>query len=300
MKGRHEKQQRISTGLRICSALLVLLLIPLLTGTLYTWIGIRLISDRALHNRIALNEQTLDEEMRILTEKAEEVGETWNISPALILNRVDRDTLRDMNRQAVDWWMNLAETGKPGEIPQWDGTGLWEDLMGDEAFLAEQDGVLARSSASRIISEMNTTITRLAFPFREELITGGIGALDRRIDLPDLVTGFRKVPPILSACCLLLAGLLFLLLAGRPRLGLRYLGIASGGAGLIALLLLILFRVLNLESMTLESSVRLGQQVAQLEKTVTLDAGLLICLLAGIAAICFLPRQGKRPAWKGR
>ena len=72
--------ERVRTGrragrpARFLGWVLALMLVPLLTGTLYGWMALRAATDQGLHERIALRDAVIDEQMEQIAEEAGTLG----------------------------------------------------------------------------------------------------------------------------------------------------------------------------------------------------------------------------------
>ena len=293
MKGKHEKAGSPAAVVRASLWMVSLLLVIVLLGTLLGGIVLQLISDQRLHERVATDAEVLQEQEARLEKTVDRLAEEYSFDARRVREKLSRDTLILMNQQAVNWWMNLARSGKAAEIPQWDGDQIWNALMEDEAFLAAQEGGLARKNASDVVYAISNTLTRQVFPLREELLTEGIDFLGRRIDLGSVLLDLRKLPLLLGICSLALIGLIVLLSGGRRAVRNRFLGGAIGGAGILLALGVAAFRLINLSGMAGEASRRFGLQIRILERMVTIEGLVLVALLAGAACFCFLSGRGR-------
>ena len=284
MRGRHEKPAGLA---RICGWGLCILLVFAILGTVLSALMAQMMSDQALHKRIAMDERVQAEEMSHIRTKAEEIAEANHFDASLIYDRITTETLLELHRRGVDWWMNLAQTGKAAELPEWDGSDLWDALLTDEAFLASHDQTLVRKNANDIVFEMTETLSRQVFPLRTELLSEGFEVLGRRVDVAGILQAFLKAPWIFILTVLILIGLVFLLFQRKFGWAVRLIGSAAGAAGLVLLFCIVLLRLMNLSAMAHESSVRLGIQVAALEQTATWELAGICLLLALAASLCF-------------
>ena len=267
---------------RILAWIAALLLVPMLTGTLYGWFTLRAVTDEGLHERIFLRDEVIGNQIEQIDGEAEKLGEAYGFNPDIIRESLSRETLTELNRQVVAWWTRMLATGVPEDMPLWDGQALRDRLLNDDAFL-EAHGALARDSAGKIVSSLNNTLSRLLFPMRELLITEGLEVVRRKIALSEIIDLMQGIPLALTLMSAATAGLILLLTARDGRTVRRHIGSALGGAGILSLCVLIMVRLLNLSGLIQESSARLASQVGLLENVMSLEilAAILILLAGG-------------------
>ena len=292
--------ERVRTGrragrpARFLGWVLALMLVPLLTGTLYGWMALRAATDQGLHERIALRDAVIDEQMEQIAEEAGTLGTEYSFNPSLVTDALDRDTLTDLNRQVVGWWTKMCATGVPEDMPLWDGETLKEALLENESFI-EAHGALARNTAGKIVSALNGTLGRMLFPMREILITEGLEFIRRKVALSEMIDLAQGLPLTLTLLSAAAAGLMLLLTIGDRRTVRRQFGSALGGAGLLSLCVLALIWMTNLEGMIRESSLRLAEQVSRLKLVMGLEALAVTAVLLA-AAWLLLRKAGGKPA----
>ena len=258
----------------------------------------RVVTNRGLHEGIALREEVLAEEMALVREKAEELAEEYHFSAELITAQVTEETLRELNRATIAWWTGMAETGRVEDMPQWDGSALQDALTQDPAFGEGQFSTLVKQRAGVVVSEVRETLKKAVFPLREEVLVKGMNRVASRVDLTGIARLMMGLPAMLGLWCLLLSGGIVFLLARDSRRIPRCLGGAFGGAALLCLLGLFLVKALNLAGMTGESSLRLARQVGLLESSATLEALLAVAVFA-VFGVLLLWLGGNRKGAKG-
>ena len=280
---RNHKRQRteVCFPARMAAWVAALLLVPLLTGTLYGWTALRLTTDQGLHERIALRDSVISDQMGQVERKAAELAEEYSFDAALVTDALNRETLTDLNRQVITWWTDMSSTGVPEDMPLWDGQTLRDALLAEEAF-QETHGILARDVSGKIVSELNSLLSRLLFPMRDILVTKGLEVVRRKVALSEVLDQLQSVPLTLTLLSLMMCGLILLLTARNRRTVFRIFGSAIGGAAVLSLCVLIMERLLDISGMIRESSLRFASQVSRLENLLSLEilaviAGLLIC-----------------------
>ena len=259
-------------------------------------LAMRATSFRGLHEAIALSPESLQAQREMIEERVGELAEKYHFSPALVMDRVDEETLKELNRQVIAWWTEMASTGFAEPIPIWEGEGLPEALQQDADFTRDLNTAQVRKLSNQVASAVKDAIQRASFPLRDEIFTQGIRKARGYADVPGIVHALRRLPAVFGLLALLFAGLVWLLCAADLREAVKYTGAAAGCAGLTTLLCLILIRVTDVPGMILESSARLAAQAARLANRLTLEgAGIaLLWLAAGFLCLWLSSRREKR------
>ena len=91
LRGRHEKPAGLA---RICGWGLCILLVFAILGTVLSALMAQMMSDQALHKRIAMDERVQAEEMSHIRTKAEEIAEANHFDASLIYDRITNDFTR--------------------------------------------------------------------------------------------------------------------------------------------------------------------------------------------------------------
>jgi len=296
MKNRKKERTEVCIPARLAAWLAALLLVPLLTGTLYGWTALRVMTDRGLHERIALKDSVISDQMAQVEQKAAELAEEYSFDAELIKNTLNRGTLTDLNRQVIAWWTEMSATGVPEDMPLWDGQPLRDALLADPGF-QETHGILARDVSGKVVSSLNTLLGKLLFPMRDILVTKGLELVRRKVAVSEMLALLQGLPTTLTLLSVLMGGLILLLTARNHRTFLRVIGSAAGGAGILSLCLLIAERLMNLSGLVRESSVRFAAQVSGLENLLSAEILAVIALLLICAFFC-LRAGGRLPEEK--
>lgn len=278
MMNSHIQKRKTSLAADFLGWIAAFLLVCTLTGMICGWTLLRITTDGSMHERIALRDALIDDQMEQLGQTADQLGESYGFDPMIIKDLLDRETVIQLNRQVIAWWTKMSTTGVPEEMPLWEGSAVRDRLMQDAAFQEKYD-VLTRDTAGKVVSELNGTLSRMVFPMREILITEGLQVIRRRAALTEILNFLQGIPLALTLLSGALAGWIVLLGAKRRSSMRQQLGSALGGAGLLSLCVLILFRMMNLSGLIMESSVRLAGQVRILENVLTVEVGIVILLL---------------------
>ena len=278
MMNSHIQKRKTGLAADFLGWIAAFLLVCTLTGMICGWTLLRITTDGSMHERIALRDALIDDQMEQLGQTADQLGESYGFDPMIIKDLLDRETVIQLNRQVIAWWTKMSTTGVPEEMPLWEGGAVRDRLMQDAAFQEKYD-VLTRDTAGKVVSELNGTLSRMVFPMREILITEGLQVIRRRAALTEILIFLQGIPLALTLLSGALAGWIVLLGAKHRSRMRQQLGSALGGAGLLSLCVLILFRMMNLSGLIMESSVRLAGQVRSLENVLTVEVGIVILLL---------------------
>lgn len=257
-------------------------------------LAMRATSSRMLHESIALAPESLQAQKELIEERVGELAEKYHFSPSLVLDRIDEETLKDLNRQVIAWWTEMASTGFAEPIPMWEGEGLPEALQQDPDFTRDLNTAQVRKLSNQVASAVKDAIQRASFPLRDEIFTQGVKKARSYADVPGIVHALRRLPTVFGLLALFFAGLVWLLCAANLREAVKYSGAAAGCAGLLVLLCLILLRVMDFPGMIVESSARLAAQATRLTDRLTLEgAGIAVLWLAASFLCLWLSRREK-------
>ena len=281
-----------TTG-RILSIITAFLLMLALTGTLISLEGTRIAGSKSLHESIALSDGNIDAQMERFLENSRSLADSYGISPELITDRVDRETIKDLNRQIIAWWTEIAATGTVEDMPLWDSGDLEDALMADPDLTARVDKVQLKSTARRIVSEVQEGLKKTVFPVRDEILTQGMRRVRRMADVRGILKFLTSLPAAAGLISLILAGIIVLLNAAAPGRCMRYLGISAAGTGVLLAVAAVLLRLLDAGGMTEKSSVLLGAQVSALVSRLTIEAAAAAVILILAAGLLFRAGRGR-------
>ena len=272
--------------------IIVILLALLLTGSTVlfcvSFLGRQVIMPAMDENGAQMSDGMIREQKQLVSERITALSELYGFDPGPVNDLISEDVLKDLNRQASQWWHSVLATGKAGEEISWD-TGDLERLMEENAVPAEQDGgenagYLAAAGAE----EVRKSVLRTVLPMRQEIVQLGLQKGGKRIDLPNVISFFLGVPWASLALCLLLAGLIALAESTRIRRSLQYIGSALGAAALVLICLGALYLYADLPSKIREASRSLAMLYQHTAAQTMICAGILTALLIAGCILCLI------------
>ncbi len=267
------------------TAFLLCVTLTALAGSLLV---LRVIASPGLHEEIALNETVQRQQEEHLEERIGVLAAMYGFDETPMLEQLTGKSLRELNRQAVNWWTCIAQDGTAGEIPAPDTEALTELLLADEGFQAQHPAETLREDAEEAARKIARAFLREALPIRSDLIGPGLQKAQERVDLKDAALLLHRLPLLLALLCGALAGLTALLLSRRLRDCLRWFGAALGASAVLNAAGLGLWKLLNVRGITEEANLRLAEQMRRLEGSLLPQAAAEILLPAAGAALCFL------------
>ena len=248
--------------------LALLLVVSLVAGCLLT-LAEKLLTDQAMHERVAVNEQVIDEQMARVEATVNELAETYHFAPETVLNLLPRDVLEAYGRDMTAWWMGLLGPEPNANAPFPDAIAIEEAVREDALFQEHTEDFMRRSIARDSVAyPISATVQSAVMPIRQSLVSLAAPHLTSR-DLPGLL---NRVFSLRTYLFIAAAALLALLLITQGRN--RFL---FGSAGLLATFVL-------LATMTaLTAAAQLPALLAAYSPALALQCGLLESeLLPGI------------------
>lgn len=274
------------------------LLAFLLTGTLIvfsvSFVARQMLVPAMADDGAPVGDDVIREEQELVRERITELSELYGFSAEPVIALVDGETLRDLNEQAALWWKSVLRDGMPGTELKWNIRKL-EQLLEEEA-LSGEDAEEAEYFASTVAEEIRKSVIRMALPMRQPVIRIGMQVVEKRVDLPNIITFFLGVPWTMLAVSFLLAGIIAFT-DGRIRRSFRYIGSALGAAALVLAALAALYLCAGILPMIREASASL---TFQYQKVVTgalvLTGVIAVVMAAGCAAGLKLSRESGKTA----
>ena len=206
---------------------LALLLALSLTGACALTLAERLLTDQALHEKVALNERVLDAQKTRVEETVRELAAAYGFAPETVLNLITRESLEAYNREIVAWWMGLLGEWPETEAPFPDTSGIEEAVRTDELFRAKTEDFMWRTIARDDVGyPVGKAIQTAAMPFRVSLVSLAMPVVTARVSLPAAIRLLGMARTGLFGAS---AGLLALVLLTQGKR--RFL---FGSAGLLA------------------------------------------------------------------
>lgn len=281
---------------------LVWILMFLLTGSLILS-GAGLVFRRAVAPALAadgapLSDHVAAQEKDLIRGRITELAGLYGFSAETATARIDAETLDSLNKQAALWWKKVVEEGTVGDEPALDTEPIRQALLSDPAFTAGRDADEAEILAGEAAKAIRQSVIRVVLPIRLPVFGKALAEIGKRADLPNLIRFALDLPWTALALSALLAGLIALLEADRPRFSLCHIGGALGGAGLTMAALLVFLCVWRMQADRIihEASGSLGHQFNSLMSAVTLRAGILSAVMIAGGAVCLIlgRRKGVR------
>lgn len=274
------------------------LLAFLLTGTLIvfsvSFVARQMLVPAMADDGAPVGDEVIREEQELVRERITELSELYGFSAEPVIALVDGETLRDLNEQAALWWKSVLRDGMPGTELKWNIRKL-EQLLEEEA-LSGEDAEEAEYFASTVAEEIRKSVIRMVLPMRQPVIRIGMQVVEKRVDLPNIITFFLGVPWTMLAVSFLLAGIIAFT-DGRIRRSFRYIGSALGAAALVLAAIAALYLCAGILPMIREASASL---TFQYQKVVTgalvLTGVIAVVMAAGCAAGLKLSRESGKTA----
>ena len=273
----------------VCAVLLTIVLAFTLLGTT----AARMISSEDSHVRISTDRQVIAGQMEKIAGEIRNLAEEYGFSAEPVIDAVSLDEITELNTRMAGWWTRIVTEGIMGDVPSWSAESLIPVIMETMDPGTASDDLY--ETAAEAAGEIETAVREAAMPVRTSVISFGVRYLNRRIDLPGAARAISRLPGLGGAVCLLLAGLIALLTAGKIRTSLKYYGAAFGGAGISAAFCMILAGTAGIQGMISRASEVMSRQTGLAIRGMVLEAGLyiLVLLAAGIFCLIMYTRPAK-------
>ena len=278
---------------KILAILLAFLLTGTLIGFVLTFAVRQAVAPAMREGRTEVSDEVIREEKQLATEQIQRLAELYGFEAEPVTALITGDLLKDLNVQAADWWSQLLNDGRAGEVPTWDTEELEQVISEDPNLAAMEDREQAEYRISSAIEEVRGSVVRLVLPMRQQTIRLGLQAAGKRVDLPSLILFLIGTPWALLALSALLAGLVALLCFRNAKDIRQYIGSALGAAAIVLVAVIILFAASGIEPMLREASASLAFLYSRLFSAAVIRAGALTLAMAALCAV-MLSRSGKR------
>ena len=282
---------------------LAILLTFLMTLTVFCapllWQGVRLLTDEALHESVALDSAVNDAQMVRITNMVEDLAAAQSFDPATVLALVTPDAVRAYNGEVIRWWMGLLQPDPVLTAPEWDAEALQDAVREDPLFQEAVPSTLRRATArDKVAYPIAEGVQATVLPIRDQLVTLAMPKVLEKVDLPRLVSLAGMVPPALAGASALLALLVLALMHRRLCKGGMYIGSALSAAGLLTLITLGAVALINPAGMIAQASSLLALQAELLLKKLALPLVITAAaeLAVGLALIAVHQRRMTRLA----
>lgn len=277
--------------------MLAVLLAFLLTGTLIGFVltfAVRQAVVPAMQDGgMKVSDEVIRKEKQLASEQIHDLAELYGFDAEPVIELITDDLLTDLNAQAADWWSQLLNEGRAGEVPAWDTEELELLIGADPNLAAMEDREDAEYRISSAVEEVRGSIVRMVLPMRQQTIRLGLQAAGKRADLPGLILFLVGSPWALLALGALISGLIALLLFRSAKDILQYIGSALGAAAIVLAAVILLFALSGVEPMLREASASLAFLYTQLFSAAVIRACALALVMAALCAV-MLSRSGKR------
>ena len=285
-----------SRGVRVLQSVLgyalTLMFVLSLTGACALALTERLLTDHALHERVALDDRVLSAQMAAVEQTVQELAEKYSFAPETVMNLVTRENLADYGREMVAWWMGLLGEEPMAEAPFPDTLAMEGAVREDELFREHTEDFMRRTIARDDIAyPVGKAMQEAVMPIRVSLVSLSMPTVTERVNLPALLKllGAAK----LSLFALAVALMALLLVQGRKRF-------LFASAGLLASF--VLLAGVTAATMLAKLPLALGEYSSLLSLQLGVLGGALLpsallaegtVLLAGLALLCLWVNAGQ-------
>lgn len=276
------------------SILLTLLMTLTLLLCMFSWQGVRLLTDSDLHHSIASATSVTDAQMERIQAAIDEIAAEQPIQPETLTELITPDAIRTYSIACSDWWMGLVQAEPTLAAPEWDAQAIEDAVREDELFQENVRSTLRRATArDQIAYPLAQTIQETVMPLRTQLISFVLPEVLERVDVPALLTLAAKVPMLCLAASGVLALLILLLMYRCPCKGGLYIGSALAAAALLVLLMMLGIAVLNPASLVAQANSLLALQLSLLLKQLAVKP-LCICISMLVIGFCLIALHQSR------
>lgn len=292
------QKRKPSAPARTAAWAFALLLTIALTGTLISHSCVRILMSEDLHVSSATDDKVVADQMERLSDAIRELSAEYYFDAGQVIAALDREEVIRADRETAVWWTRITAEGiMDDEIPAWSADSLLPVI--EESLTAEKipEGQDSAETAQEIAYSLEKAARRTMMPVRKALITLGMRYLNKKTDLPGIIRMISAIPKTGAAACLLLAGIIALLTAGRIRTSLKYYGAAAGGAALSALFSMMLIKFQGIPDMIRESSEGLADQAVIMGQSSETEIMIAAAALLLISAACLIlyNRKERKP-----
>lgn len=242
--------------------LLTLLLTVFLIAACLLTLAEQLLTNQALHERVAVKPQVVDAQMARVEETVSELAEAYHFAPETVLNVVTRDALEAYGRSMTAWWMGLLDSDPDLDAPFPDSAAIEEAVCADELFRESTEDFMRRTIArDKVAYRVCQAMQDAVMPIRLSLVSLAMPHLTSRN-----LSGIIGLLPTGRTILLGAAAVLFLLLMlieGRSRFLYGSVGLLAPFALLAAMT--VLAAVANLPGLLASFSQPLAVQLGLLE-----------------------------------
>ena len=297
-----KKKARPALWAKMVSWVLSMVLVICLLGGMGVALVQTIVTDRALHERVALNDAVVSAQMEKIEARVNELAQAHHFMPETVLNLVSRETVSQYGCDVVAWWTGLMQEEPEMEIPEFDVSEVQAAVRADELFKEHtSEGLRLRIARDEVAYEVGVAVRDAVMPIRTSLVELAAPVVLAKADVPQLVSLLDTVKHVLLAVCMVL--LVIMMLICRGPAGLVYTGGAAAASGLLMLLAVLGICLLDIPGMIAPLSPMMAQQVTvlggELMKIVLLKAGVMLVagqVMAGLSLAMVRRVERKRAA----
>ena len=206
--------------------------------------GILPLADGGMLEKAMTAPAVLDAQEKRISEQVLATAKRNGLAPEGLPAVVPRDELETLNRASAERLTAFLQTGTLGEAPAWEAEAMTEALW--QAFSAEgADPETAEEKIYAVAERFGGIVSETVSPFRETALRLAEKTLKSRVQMPAVYALLQRLPGLLGAACLLLAGLIALAVSRKISRAFRYIGAAMIAAGLLLALALLTVRLLS-------------------------------------------------------
>lgn len=288
---------------RVLAAVLTLLMMLTLTLGCFVWQTERVLTDRALHESIALDSRVVDAQMQRINARVNEIAQAHPFRVETVTNVVTRQSVEEFNRDVVSWWLGLMQADPVMETPAYDA-GDVEAAVREDAVFQENTPSTRRRAVARddIAYEVGRAVDRAVLPVRADVLGILLPKVLEMVNVPSLMNILAMAPQLCGVAALILALLVLLVLVRRPSCAGLYVGAGLAGSALCVAGFGLMAYLLDVTGMVAEISPLLAMQVSLLTKQVALQAGIYAAaaLAAGMVLIALYQhaRKHQGQSWR--
>lgn len=261
--------------------LMTLLLTIVLAAGCLLWQFAGLISDRSLHESIALTPSVVDAQMERIQSIVEDLAERYSFQPETVMDIVTRESVEDYAREVIAWWMGLTGDEPSIVAPAYDASAVEAAVREDELFLESTPSAQRRTIARDCVAyTVSQEITKAVLPIRTVLLTLALPSVLEKIDIPHYVQLAALAPKVCAIAAAVLLVLIALTMIRRISKAAMYIGAALAASTLV---------MLGVGAMVW--SMGIGPMIKEVSSLLAMQLDLLgghLVLQTGVSAIVFL------------
>lgn len=287
---------------KIVSWVLSLALVAAMMGGMALAMVQTMLTDTALHERVALSDAVVSAQMARIEARVDELAQQHHFMPETVLNIVTREAVEQYGRDVVAWWTGMLQPEPELEIPEFEVAEVQAAVRADELFKENtSEGLRLRIARDEVAYEVGVAVRDAVLPIRTSLVELAAPVALAKVDVPRMVSLLDTAKHALLALCMVL--LVIMMLICRGPAGLVYAGGAAAAAGLLMLLAALGAYLLDIPGMIAPLSQLLAQQVqalgGEMMKAALVKAGVMLIggqALAGFSLAMVRRVERKRAA----